>query len=234
MHLPGAPSLLFLFYIVAFLPWLAIRSARRLRQIESSGQPAPPRQAIWTGTILSQAVLLILAWLVGRGFRYRIFAVPPFETRHLLAALAALALCFVLRWISRIVRSPEERRRMAVYRWAPRTEQEWVLWTAAVLLAAVAEEAAYRGVGLSILWYALGSPWPAVLISSSAFALAHWTQGWKSAATIFCVALVMHALVALTGTLVFAMIVHAVYDFIAGYSISRTAREHDRSAALAQ
>ena len=116
---------------------------------------------------------------------------------------------------------------MAVYAWAPRSPREWALWTGTVLIARVAEEAAYRGVGMSILWYSLGNPWIAVLISAVAFAMAHSTQGWKSAVTIFGLALVMHALVAYTGTLVFAMVVHGTYDLIAGYGISRTARLYE-------
>jgi hypothetical protein len=38
---------------------------------------------------------------------------------------------------------------------------------------------------------------------------------------IFGVALLMHGLVALTETLILAMIVHTVYDLIAGFLIAR-------------
>jgi hypothetical protein len=65
----------------------------------------------------------------------------------------------------------------------------------------------------------------------TAFALAHWVQGWKSGAVIFAMALVAHALVALTGTLVLKMIVHAVYDFVAGAQIAKQARAYDLEAA---
>ena len=113
---------------------------------------------------------------------------------------------------------------MLVYFIAPRSPREWLLWTGTVLVASVAEEAAYRGVGMSILWYALGNPYAAVAICSAAFALAHWTQGWKSAAVIFVMALVMHALVAFTGTLILAMLVHGIYDLVAGYFIAKEAK----------
>lgn len=231
MTIPGAPSLFFLFYLLLFLPWVSFRSARRLRAAREGAAARPPRTAIWTGTLVSQTVLLTLAWLVGRGFGYEIFAVHPLQPRHLGAALLALAVCFAIRSVGRAIRSPEERRRMEVYAWAPRQPNEWMLWTAAVLIASVAEEAAYRGVGMSILWYATGNPWLAALICAAAFALAHSTQGWKSAALIFAIALVMHALVAFTGTLVLAMAVHAVYDLAAGYAISRTARLYEEQTA---
>ena len=47
---------------------------------------------------------------------------------------------------------------------------------------------------------------------------------------IFGMALVMHALVWFTGTLIVAMIVHAVYDFVAGYLIAREAKVFDAAS----
>lgn len=88
-------------------------------------------------------------------------------------------------------------------------------------MASVREEIAYRGVAMSILWYSLGNPWIAALICAIAFAAAHWAQGAKSGVFIFFLALMMHGLVAITGTLILAMVVHGIYDFVAGYLISR-------------
>jgi membrane protease YdiL (CAAX protease family) len=182
---------------------------------------------LWASTLVTLGVLLVLAWRVGASFGYSIFAVPSLTLRDVLAALAALAVLLGLRVVAQRIRSKAERRTLAVYRMAPRTGREWMVWSATVVVAGVAEEAAYRGVGMSILWYAFGSPWPAVAICATAFALAHWVQGWKSAAVIFAMALVAHALVAITGTLVLMMIVHAVYDFIAGARIAKQARIYD-------
>ena len=108
---------------------------------------------------------------------------------------------------------------MIVYFLAPRTTREWVLKSITVLAASISEEAAYRGVGFAILWYWTGSALLAALICSIAFALAHSIQGWKSMWVIFGIAVIMHGLVYYTETLVLAMIVHAVYDFIAIYLI---------------
>jgi membrane protease YdiL (CAAX protease family) len=98
-----------------------------------------------------------------------------------------------------------------------------------VLVAGVAEEMAYRGVTMTILWYALGNPWAAALVCAVAFALAHATQGWKSGVIIFVIGLLMHGLVAITGTLVPAMIVHVAYNLIAGGLIVREARRLDQA-----
>jgi membrane protease YdiL (CAAX protease family) len=232
MQLPGTPSLVFLLYLLGFLPWIALRGARRMRVAGAGGKLIASRQAIWTSTLIMMIALLALTWITGRSFGYEFFAKTPLNAKNLLATLAALAACFGLRWIAQVIRSEEERRRMPIYRWAPRLPREWLLWTLMVLVGSVAEEAAYRGVGMSILWYALGNPWLAALISSIAFAVAHATQGWKSAAVVFGVALVMHGLVAFTGGLLPAIVVHAVYDLIAGYAISVRARRYDEENVL--
>lgn len=221
MNVPGLASIVFLTYLLVVLPWAVIRGARRLRTPET----LPSREKVWLGTLLSQVMLLFLAWMTGRGFDYRIFALPSFGTRVLLAFVVALAAVFALRAVARALRSEDARRKMIVYRLAPRTPREWTLWTLTVLVASVAEEAAYRGVAMSILWYTFGSPWIAVIVCSIAFAMAHWVQGWKSAVVIFAMALLMHGLVQFTGTLVLAMVVHATYDFVTGYRISRERRE---------
>ena len=179
MILPSPPALLFLIYLLLFLPYAALRSAQRLRERAST----PARRTIWTSTLLSLAVLFAMSWFTARTFDYAddLFAVPPLALRDYALAAAALA-------------------------------------------AAVAEEVAYRGVGVQILWYSLGSQTAAILICATAFAIAHALQGWKSAVMIFALALVLHALVELTGTLVLAMVVHAVYDLVAGWIIARDAR----------
>lgn len=226
LQLPGTPSLFFLAYILVFLPWAAFRSAQRIRAARdgNAAKPLPSREGVWMGVTLSQAVLFALAWFTGRGFGYEIFALPPLGPREILAALGALAACFGLRSVLRAIRSEDERRQLTVYRLAPRSPREWLLWVASVLAASVAEEAAYRGVGMSILWYSLGTPWIAALLCATAFSLIHWTQGWKSKVTIFAITLVMHGLVGFTGTLILAMLVHAIYDLAAGYRIAREAQ----------
>jgi len=221
MHVPGRPSLFFLFFLLALMPWMAIRSAQRVRTIGTAA--LPKRSASLIGTMFNLAILLFLSVMAGRDFGYPFFATPRVDARSIVAAIVALAACFGLRAISQSIRSEDERRKMFVYQLAPRTAKEWALWTITVLIAGVAEEVAYRGVGMSILTYAVGNPWLAALICAIAFAVAHAVQGWKSGVIIFAIALVAHALVAFTGTLVYAIVVHIIYDLAAGYLISREA-----------
>lgn len=221
----GIPSQVFLVCLFIVLPWMAFRSARRLHALHSvrGDGGAIPRESVWLGTLVMQALLLALAWATARSYGSDIFEVPLVGLRELLIGAGALAACVAVRALLHAVRSEEERRALAVYAIAPRTAREWGLWTATVLVASVAEEAAYRGVGVAILWYWLGSPTVAVLLCATAFTLGHWVQGAKSGVAIFFIALVMHGVVRLTGTLFIAIAVHAIYDFIAGYLIARDA-----------
>ena len=231
MRLPNTASLLFLFYLLLYLPWLARKSAVRLRAMRGGDVPAPPREKIWLSALFGQALLLLLAVLAGRSFGYEFFSLPPLGAREIGAALLALALYLALRALSRAWRTEDERRQMMVYFLAPRTPRDWLFWSVTVIAASIAEEVAYRGVGMSVLWWSLGNVWAAALVSALAFALAHWTQGWKSGLVIFAMALVMQGLVQFTETLILAVIVHAAYDFIAGIRIARDARRLEREAA---
>ena len=228
MKFPGAPSLFFLAFILVLVPFAAWRTALRLRN-QTPG-PSVPRLVYWKSAVLFQCFLFILAWAVGGTFAFPIFAVPHLTAMDVSLAFAALAVFFGLRSFARATRSEEERKTLSVYERAPRTGTELAWFSAAVVAASVAEEAAYRGVGMSILWFWLGNPWIAALLMSIAFALAHWNQGWKSGLVILAFAGVFHALVYATDTLVLAMLVHAAYDFIAGDLIRRQALRYDQEA----
>src|SRR5262245_50193856 len=162
MQLPGTPSLVFLLYLFVFLPYLAYRSSRVLRALRDSGPGGvelPGREAFWIQTTVSLVVLFVLAWMVGRSFGYHPFALPPLGPRDYAMAAAAFVLFFALRLAVRAARTEEERRRQILYALAPQNGREWAWSVVAILVAAVAEETAYRGVAMSILWYSTGSPW---------------------------------------------------------------------------
>lgn len=177
-----------------------------------------------------QLLLLSLAWRVGSGFDFEIFALPRCGLPEVAAAAMALAACLGLRALIRAGLSESERRKLMVYQLTPRTGAESALRSAAVLVASVAEEAAYRGVGFSILWYTLGNGWIAAAVSAIAFAVVHAVQGWRSVGWIVLFALVLQGLVVYTDTLVLAMAVHAIYDVIAGRQIGIEARRLDAEA----
>lgn len=224
MIIPALPSLLLLGYCLLLLPVGAARSARVIKASRARSGALPiSRHAIWIQTLIGQCVLFALAWSAGSGFGYQFFWLPPLGGRALASTVAAFLACVALYIVARRLQSVDERRQLFVFALAPRNATEATLWCATVAAASVAEEAAYRGVVVAVLTYATGSIALAIGVSAVAFAVAHATQGLKSGVIIFGIALVMHALVEATGTLVLAMSVHAAFDFFAGYRIAREA-----------
>src|SRR5262245_50167132 len=142
MQIPGVPSLLFLFYILVFLPVAAVRSAGRIRAArEGTGPALPSRSAISAGVTAQMLLLFGLSWFVGSSFGYQIFDVPQLGLREVgLAVLAFVALA-VMGVVSRSLRSPDELRQMSVFLLAPRSLREWLGKAATIVSASVPEEA---------------------------------------------------------------------------------------------
>ena len=228
MHVPGLPSIVFLVYVLLLMPWMALRSKQRLLpRPDPEGAPArpvPSRPQVFASTLVALALLFALSWITARDIGFDPFAVHAVGAREMLAGAAVLAFHFMVMLANRAVRSREERRTMAVYKLMPRTPAEWALYVVTALTASVAEEAGYRGVLMSVLWFSFGNGWLAAIICATAFAASHALQGWKSGVAIFAMALSMHGLVWFTGTLVVAMVVHAVYDIAAGAIGARRVR----------
>lgn len=231
MQTPGAPSLAFLFYLLFVLPWMAFQSSRKLgRQTESIPAFSDSElERIWYSTILNLSMMFGLAWAVGSGFGFEIFALPQVNLHIFSAVIAALSLCFLVRAIARHTRPADERQKLVVFALAPRTRRQWFLKTIVILAASIAEESAYRGVGWAILSFSTDNDQLAAFICCLAFALAHWIQGWRSLVTIGVIAGIMHALVFTTQSLVPAMIVHGTYDFIAVGLIALEASQQRKS-----
>jgi membrane protease YdiL (CAAX protease family) len=227
MQLPGTPSLFLLFFLFVVMPWLAIKSSRRLRELSSvnSGATGISRNRIWYSTLFVQGLLFALASIVGNGFGFRIFAMPKPTSSAVITAGLSLGVLFVIRDVLRRTRTAEERSQLLVYFLAPRSQREWQLTLLTIAAASIAEEAAWRGVAMSIMLYSTGSVVLSLIMCSLTFALAHWVQGLKSLIAIFAIAVTMHGLVMWTETLVYAMVVHAVYDLVAMVLIAGEARQ---------
>lgn len=232
MNTPSLLGIVLLVHLLGVLPLLVWRSTMSFRAARAAAEapevvlPAP-RAQVFASAIVMLGILFILAWLAGRNAGYRIFRIESFGARELLAGLLTFGVYLGLRQVSRAMRTDEERRRMVILAMLPRSPLEWALYLVMAIGAGIAEEAAYRGVGMYLLSAAVGNAWVAALILATAFALAHLIQEWKSVAVVFIMALVMHALVAVTGTLVVAMVVHAIYDVIAGVM---AVRENEKRA----
>ena len=227
----NAAAILLLACLLLMLPWLAWRSAQRLRAARSGSEapgtpPLPSRSGIFIGTLILLTSLFVLAWLTGRTFGFDPFHLERFGTRELLAGGVALAGSLGLRSLSQAIRSETERRNLPAFAFMPQTPTEWSLYLATSVAAGIAEETAYRGVGMALLTWSTGSALLSAAVLSLAFGLAHLTQEWKSVGIVIAMALLMHGLVAFTGTVVIAMVVHTAYDVIAGILGSRDARRY--------
>jgi membrane protease YdiL (CAAX protease family) len=132
-----------------------------------------------------------------------------------------LAAMVGLRAVAERILTEEEKRSSILVHWAPRNAGDWSLASASGIAAGIAEEAAYRGVGLAILTPFFGSAGLTIVLLAAAFAAGHAVQGMKSGIIVFAMALLMHGLVAATGTLVIAMVAHAAYDVIAIWLLTR-------------
>ena len=187
MHFPDTPSLFFLFYLLLLLPWMALKCSRKLRGSHRDPVAFSDSQLerIWISTILHLSIMFTLAWTVGNGFEFQIFAIPVLNPGVALAAVAALSLCLLLGMIARKFHKVDERKQLMVFALAARTCRQWCLKLITIVAASLAEEAAYRGVGWAILTYAIGDAGVAAFLCCAAFAMAHWMQGWKSMSVIF-------------------------------------------------
>ena len=226
MKNPTLLGTVLLAHLLVVLPLLVWRSARQLRAARAAAPETEaalpvPRAQVYLSTLLMLGILFFLTWLAARDSSYDIFRIGSIGAREILAGVAAFLLYLVLRKVARALRTEEERRRTVVRAMLPRSARDWALYLVMAIAAGIAEEAAYRGVGMSLLSQALGNPWVAGLLLATAFALAHLIKEWKSVPIIFLMALLMHGLVAVTGTLVVAMVVHAVFDVVVGVLATR-------------
>jgi len=219
---------LYLFYVLIVLSWAVWRTRRRLRPAaaaQAGAAPVPSRERILASTLVSLALLFGMSWMVADLSGIELFAVPALRLRDIAAAAAVFAGHFVLRRVALALHTREELRRSPLLAWMPRTPRQWALWVPVALAAGLAEEASYRGVVWILLTHYTGNAWLSAALCVAAFALHHVTQSWKSVVAIAGIAVLMHALVAFTGTLVLAMGVHAVYDLVVAVLIARRAAQ---------
>ena len=170
-------------------------------------------------------LLLFLAVIAAREAHFPLFAVPALGTRELLACVVWFAASFTVGLASRWWRTPDELRSMSAMTLVPRTASDWMAFAAVALAAGVAEEAAYRGMAFQALQWSTGSVIVAALLSASVFALARRVQGYKTMAIVFGDALLVQGLVWYTGTLVLAMVGHALLDLLTTYRTGTQAQK---------
>ena len=148
--------------------------------------------------------------------------VPP--ARGWAAGLLFLAIAVPFGW-TRWRKAVLARKRIVAL-FMPTTATERALWFATALMAGFGEELTWRGVQTTLLTRLTGSFPIAIAIAIVMFSIAHAIQGWKSVGVIAFFAAAFHLIVWISGSLYIAMIVHFLYDLIAGYSYGYLGRRY--------
>ena len=205
----GSAGASFLVVFGLFLPYLAIKSARRL-----ATRPLPPKRQFFTSVIVQLLIFAAIGLVVGAVEHVDLFprqAPSPASWGWGLLALATFVLGMRPQWKKRVI---ERSRR--VWLFMPRDGVERALWIGSSVAAGFSEELVYRGVLTTLLFRMTGSFVAAALVSAAIFAICHYMQAARSMAVIFGIALVFQALARESGSLYVPMAVHAVYDILAG------------------
>ncbi|NQU66658.1 MAG: CPBP family intramembrane metalloprotease [Candidatus Marinimicrobia bacterium] len=226
MDILSLRTLLFLTYLLVFLPLMAFRSRNKIIPASGGvGTQYSSLKAIWFWTLFNHGVLFLLAWLASQEVSFKPFSMPAIDLIDGLYAIAALSVCVAISSLVRSSQSAREAAKEAITHWLlPRSMSEAALKSLTVLTASVVEEVAYRGVGYYIIWQLFGNPWLAAVVCSIAFGLAHWVQGWKNVVGIIAIGAVLQGLVVATNTLFLAIAVHVVFDIVAIIQAKREAR----------
>ncbi len=205
-------------YTIVAAPWVGRIWYERAKRRIASGQPnAKVRlyKSLVGEQILVAAVVLGL-WFWGGIAAASLGLNPPrswtLGMGLLIGVVGGLALqSWMLRPKADKIR---EKIKESVGALLPFTNPERRWWLAVSVGAGVCEELLFRG----FLFYYLGLHIPRirsveqVLLTSAIFALAHIYQGWKPAIGTGFVGLFLAGLYALSGSLLFPAIAHAVVD----------------------
>jgi membrane protease YdiL (CAAX protease family) len=208
----------FVVFVTVVVPWAVVRN--RETALAMAGIPLALR---FYAMLLPQVVLGLLAMATGLLEGVELFPrrAPSASSWLLGAVFLLIALALVRPHWRRSVEEQKPTWRL----FAPTDRRERRMWVALSLSAGVGEELVWRGVLPELLATVLGMPAMGIALSIVSFALAHAIQGLRSVLAIAAIAAAFHALVFVSGSLYVAMVVHFVYDVVAGFTYARFARE---------
>ena len=211
----NALGLMLLAFAGIFLPILIIKSARRL----GTGPLPISRTRFYRQTIIFQ--LFIAALAVWTAYTHGILAMPLPQWPLLGWSAAAVmyvvtVLTLKLRWPSRSAASKQR-----LYDILPHNSGEMVPYVFVCIAAGIAEEFVYRGVMTELAQRLIGIEMVTIVAVSISFAASHATQGLRGMIAVFGIALICHALVLLSQSLIPVMVFHFAYDLTAGMLIPK-------------
>ena len=224
---PGLATWAFVILVAVILPIVAFRQHRAL---EAGTLSAPTRTMLYAGALATHALLLVGVAACIRADDLWLF--PSFSVSRWNVIASAVALGVGLLLLVERFRVTDETARQRTAMIAPRTTRELAAFCGIAVSAGFAEQLAYRGVLFSFFYWYTGTLLIAALLAAIAFGLVHLFQGWRSALIVMVIALRDQILVALTGTLVFAIAIHIIHDIIAGAVLMRRTRRQEKQLAV--
>lgn len=210
-------------YLVIVVPLLGVWENRRLVSWVAAGR-LNARLIAYRWTIVWQwaTVFVLLGWWLRDGR----MAAPLFMTIEIsgwqwLSAVAAGAASVLLLIQTR--RALSDREELVKVRekigdletLVPRGPYEMNVFSVLAVTAGICEEIVYRGVLMAVAISVVG-PWPAMVATSVIFGLAHVYQGVGGVLKTTVVGLVMAFLTLMSGSLLPAIVLHAVIDLTSG------------------
>lgn len=209
-------------FIAIGLPLRAWLGMKRLKT--ASGDLGALRRKLWARAIATQwglVAIVLIVW-VTRHRDLRLLGLDLQPTPGLLGVLVGLAtiVSLVVRQRGGITRDPDLQQRVrdrlaSVERLMPRGKGEFPLFAVLAITAGICEELLFRGY---LLWYgAQLMPWPAAaLLQSLAFGLGHAYQGRRGIVLTGFAGLFFTAVRLVAGSVLPAMLIHALMDLHAG------------------
>ena len=208
----------FVVFVTILVPWAVLRN--RESALAMAGIPLALR---FYAMLLPQIVLGVLALVTG--FMEGIELLPAKAPAPLSWAAGVVFLGVAVMLVRPHWRRSIEEDKPTWRLFAPTNRRERRMWIVLSLSAGIGEELVWRGVLPALIARLTGSLALGVALSIASFALAHAIQGLRSVLAIAAIAGAFHALVFISDSLYPAMVVHFVYDVIAGFTYARFARE---------
>ena len=219
---------LFVLCVGVLTPFMGWRSSRQVK----GRAELPPRASLYASAAVFQGALFAFAWITAHQQGIELFPVPEIHLSDAAIGVAWVA----VKWLRFrfVLRRPEAMRRRRLLRHlAPRSPGELAGYIGLVSAAAVAEEAAYRGVLFQLGLLLTGSFWVAGLASALVFGLGHLPQGRRGAVVAGVLGFGNQVIVLLTGSLWVVIASHFAYDVLAGLAAGRSKPSTDLDAEAA-
>jgi membrane protease YdiL (CAAX protease family) len=224
-------EILILAFAVLVMPAISIRAGMRLSRAEPDSLVPRYVSAILRGWVVALLLLALWRW-ADRPLDALGLDIPIGLRGRLGFLLDAGLLLFFVAQQARLARLPQGDfdtlvRRIARLKVAPRRANELLVFFLVSVTAGVWEELLYRGFLMGFLEPRAGLV-AALVFSSAIFGLGHMYQGWRGVLNTALVGLAFALLYALTKSLWWLMLAHALIDMnggLAAYRVSMRARE---------